>query len=158
MVLVSSRQRLVWLPLRSIRRQMEVLLECSGYAGWDVGVHFVDDGRIHELNRQYRGKDRATDILSFPFHEAAEPEAFAAHAHCEDMRNLGDMFLAAPYIARHCRAAGESLAAHMPVLLAHGLCHLMGYDHELDADYARMAPRESEILRRLRARPGGAAI
>ncbi|KAJ1729172.1 hypothetical protein LPJ61_003653 [Coemansia biformis] len=149
MVLVANRQRLVWLPLRCVRRQIEVLLECSGYPGWDVGVHFVDNHAIQDLNRRYRMRDSPTDILSFPFHATQEPESFRAHAATEDDRNLGDMFLATPYIAHHCRANGESLASHLPVLLTHGLCHLMGYDHELDPDYQRMAAREREILRRL---------
>ncbi|PIA16754.1 hypothetical protein COEREDRAFT_8225 [Coemansia reversa NRRL 1564] len=152
MVLVLNQQRLVWLPLRSIKRQIEILLECSGYAGWDVGVHFIDNQRIQNLNRQYRMKDSATDILSFPFHETVSPESFRRHATTEDDRNLGDMFLAMPYIMHHCKANGESLAGHLPVLLTHGLCHLMGYDHEHDADYLRMISREKEILHKLRTR------
>ncbi|KAJ2162502.1 hypothetical protein GGF46_000633 [Coemansia sp. RSA 552] len=152
MVLVLNQQRLVWLPLRSVKRQIEVLLDCSGYRGWDVGVHFVDDARIQRLNGQYRMKHRATDILSFPFHETDTPESFRNHAATEDDRNLGDMFLAMPYIVRHCRIHNETLAAHLPVLLTHGLCHLMGFDHEVDCDYLSMAAREKEILRQYKSR------
>ncbi|KAJ2713921.1 hypothetical protein H4R19_002006 [Coemansia spiralis] len=153
MVLVANRQRIVWLPLRCVRRQVAALLDCSGYAGWDVGVHFVGNQEIQALNHRYRMRDAPTDILSFPFHDTAEPESFRATAATDDDRNLGDMVLAMPYIIHHCRANNESLAAHLPVLLTHGLCHLMGYDHEHDADYHRMATRERSILRRLQDYP-----
>ncbi|KAJ2750197.1 hypothetical protein IWQ56_007081, partial [Coemansia nantahalensis] len=66
MVLVVNRQRAVWLPLRCIRRQVAALLDCSGYAGWDVGVHFIENQEIQDLNRRYRMRDAPTDILSFP--------------------------------------------------------------------------------------------
>ncbi|KAJ2367528.1 hypothetical protein H4S02_000537 [Coemansia sp. RSA 2611] len=147
MVLVFNQQRHIWLPLRCIRRQVRGLLESSGYGGWDVGVHFVDNERMQQLNRQYRKKDRPTDILSFPFHQAAAPEDFREWAVTEDDRNLGDMYLGMPYIVEQCRKHGETVGEHLPELLAHGLCHLMGYDHELDADYRTMTKREQAILR-----------
>ncbi|KAJ1755354.1 hypothetical protein LPJ69_005125, partial [Coemansia sp. RSA 1752] len=152
MVLVANQQRAVWLPMRCIRRQIVALLDCSGYAGWDVGVHFVDNHRIQQLNHQYRLKDKPTDILSFPFHHTKTPEDFRGHATTDDDKNLGDMFLATPYIVHHCRSNNESLPAHLPVLFTHGLCHLMGYDHELDDDFLVMASREKEILQKYKTK------
>ncbi|KAJ2756879.1 hypothetical protein IWQ56_006304, partial [Coemansia nantahalensis] len=113
---------------------------------------------IQDLNRRYRMRDAPTDILSFPFHATAEPESFRAAATTDDDRNLGDMFLSMPYVAHHCRANNETLPAHLPVLLTHGLCHLMGYDHERDSDFEKMAARERAILRRLREHPGAPPI
>ncbi|KAJ2342581.1 hypothetical protein IWW50_003875 [Coemansia erecta] len=154
MVLVMNQQRALWLPLRCIRRQMSALLDCSGYAGGDVGVHFVDNQRIQQLNREYRMKDKPTDILSFPFHTATTDtaESFRDLAITDDERNLGDMFLAMPYIAYYCKENNESLVEHLPVLLTHGLCHLMGYDHEKDTDYRVMANREQNILQKYKTR------
>ncbi|KAJ1962500.1 hypothetical protein GGI12_002612 [Dipsacomyces acuminosporus] len=146
MVLVVNHQRLVWLPLRTLRRQVEQLLHCSGYSGWDIGVHFVDNHRIAELNRTYRDKDKPTDILSFPFHEVQVPEADLPNTGLEDDMNLGDMYLSIPYIWQDCRANSESPVERLPILFTHGLCHLMGYDHELDDDYLQMSRREKDIL------------
>ncbi|KAI8321185.1 putative metalloprotease C21orf57-like protein [Martensiomyces pterosporus] len=148
MVLVVNQQRLIWLPLRTLRRQVELLLCCSGYSGWDIGVHFVDNRRIQELNRTYRHKDKPTDILSFPFHEVTVPEVDLPRTGNEDDMNLGDMFLSMPYIWEDCRVNGESPVDRLPVLFTHGICHLMGHDHELDEDYRKMSQREQEILRR----------
>ncbi|KAI9504318.1 hypothetical protein GGI25_004385 [Coemansia spiralis] len=152
MVLLLNQQRAVWLPLRTIRHQMERLLVCGGYADWDIGVHFVDNARIRQLNLQYRNRDKPTDILSFPFHTTKTPEADLPQMPSEDERNLGDMFLAMPYILQQCKDENDRVAAHLPVLLAHGMCHLMGYDHESDADYEAMRKREFEILNKFYSR------
>ncbi|KAJ2479970.1 hypothetical protein EV174_003866 [Coemansia sp. RSA 2320] len=96
MVLVFNQQRAMWLPLRTIRQQVVSLLACGGYPNWDIGVHFVDNGRIQELNRTYRNMDRATDILSFPFHSVSRPEVDLPKSNLEDDMNLGEMFLSVP--------------------------------------------------------------
>ncbi|KAJ1729938.1 hypothetical protein LPJ72_004712 [Coemansia sp. Benny D160-2] len=160
MVLLLNQQRAVWVPLRTMRRQIERLVACSGYAGWDVGVHLVTDQRIRELNGRYRGQDKATDILSFPFHAAQTPETemllkASGDRDDEDGRSLGDMFLAMPYILARCREDNDRLAAHLPVLVAHGICHLLGYDHEADEDYEAMRRREFQILSRYYSRARG---
>ncbi|KAJ1945657.1 hypothetical protein FBU59_002244 [Linderina macrospora] len=68
--------------------------------------------------------------------------------------NLGDMYLSMPYIWNDCQKHNEALADRLPVLFTHGICHLMGYDHELDADYEKMSRREKEILRKFHALRG----
>jgi probable rRNA maturation factor len=96
-------------------------------------VAIVSDARIRALNREYRRKDNATDVLSFP----SEERGF-----------LGDVVIASGVAARQARAAGHSLATELRVLALHGLLHLLGYDHERDD--GRMARLE----RRLRKRGG----
>ena len=96
-------------------------------------VAIVSDARIRSLNRQYRRKDRATDVLSFAG---------------EDRRHLGDVVIAAGVAKRQARAAGHSLQTEFRVLALHGLLHLLGYDHDRDA--GQMARLEA----RLRARGG----
>ncbi|KAJ1664900.1 hypothetical protein IW140_003719 [Coemansia sp. RSA 1813] len=131
---------------------MERLMACSGYSDWDIGVHFVDNQRIRHLNRQYRHKDKPTDILSFPFYHIQRPELDLPKTPTEDERNLGDMFLAIPYILHQCRAENDLLHTHLPVLFTHGICHLMGYDHESDTDYVAMRKREFQILNKYYSR------
>lgn len=98
-----------------------------------VDVAIVSDRRIRALNRRYRRKDRATDVLSFP---SSEPGT------------LGDIVIAAGVARRQAREAGHSLQTELRVLALHGLLHLLGYDHERDA--GRMARVEA----RLRVRGG----
>lgn len=96
-------------------------------------IALVPNARIRALNRQFRGKDHATDVLSFP---ADEPGV------------LGDVVIAAGVAARQAVEAGHSLQAEFRVLALHGLLHLLGYDHEHDD--GRMARLE----RRLRVKGG----
>src|SRR5258705_8569751 len=96
-------------------------------------VAIVSDARVRALNREYRKKDKATDVLSFP----SEESGF-----------LGDVVIASGVAARQAREAGHSLATELRVLALHGLLHLLGYDHQRDD--GRMARLE----RRLRKRGG----
>jgi probable rRNA maturation factor len=98
-----------------------------------VTVALVADARVRALNRQYRRKDAATDVLSFP---AGEPG------------DLGDVVIAAGVARRQARDAGHSLQTELRVLALHGLLHLLGYDHERDD--GRMA----RVERRLRRKAG----
>jgi probable rRNA maturation factor len=99
-------------------------------ASGDVGVALVSDARIRALNRKYRRKNRATDVLAFP----AEGQ-------------LGDIVIATGVARRQARSAGHSYQAELRVLALHGLLHLLGYDHHAAADRARMARLESRLRR-----------
>jgi probable rRNA maturation factor len=83
----------------------------------EVTVALVSDARMRTLNRAFRGKDHATDVLSFP----ADDDTF-----------LGDIAIATGVARRQAREAGHSLATELRVLALHGLLHLLGYDHERD--------------------------
>ena len=96
-----------------------------------VTVAIVSDARVRALNRQYRRKDKVTDVLSFPSGERGY---------------LGDVVIAAGVAARQAREAGHTLATELRVLALHGLLHLLGYDHERDD--GRMARLERRLRRR----------
>jgi probable rRNA maturation factor len=96
-----------------------------------VTVAIVSDARVRALNRQYRRKDKATDVLSFPSGERGD---------------LGDVVIAAGVAARQAHEAGHTLATELRVLALHGLLHLLGYDHERDD--GRMARLERRLRRR----------
>ena len=95
-----------------------------------VTVALVADRRVRVLNRQYRGKDRTTDVLSFP---AGEPG------------QLGDVVIAVGLARLQARAAGHACGTELRVLALHGLLHLLGYDHERDD--GRMARLERRLRR-----------
>ena len=94
----------------------------------------VSDARVRALNRRYRRKNSATDVLSFP----AEEGGLTPY--------LGDVVIAAGVARRQARAAGHALRTELRVLALHGLLHLLGYDHE--TDNGRMARLEARLRRR----------
>ena len=103
-----------------------------------VTVRYVAEAEGRRLNRQYRGRDYATNVLTF---------AYGAPA--RGMPVAGDVVICAPVVAREARAQGKALAAHHAHLLVHGLLHLQGHDHEREDEARRMEARERRILRAL---------
>ena len=100
-----------------------------------VSVLLTTDATIRRLNRQFRGKDKATDVLSFP-----APESVAGGV-------AGDIAISVPTARRQAREQGHALAVEIKVLVLHGLLHLAGYDHERDG--GQMARRERLLRGRL---------
>jgi len=111
-----------------------------------VTIALVSDGRIRALNRVYRRKDYATDVLSFPA-RARSAQTASPQPPVPDSE-LGDIVIATGVARRQARQAGHSERTELKVLALHGLLHLLGYDHERDAG------RMSRVERRLR-RAGG---
>ncbi len=103
----------------------------------------VDDEAIHTMNREYRGIDRPTDVLSFP---AAEGEAVLAIPD----GFLGDIAISLPRAEAQAEEYGHSLVRELSFLAVHGTLHLLGYDHLTDEDRLRMFTRQDEILEKMR--------
>ena len=99
------------------RRLLRALVRRLRVPHRSVAVLFGDDERIRGLNREFRGKDRPTDVLSFPG---------------GDGEHLGDIAISAPMARRQALAGGRSAAEETRTLLIHGFLHLLGYDHETD--------------------------
>jgi probable rRNA maturation factor len=103
-------------------------------AGAHVTVRYVGEAEGRRLNRQYRGKDYATNVLSFVY--SARPLE-------------GDIVICAPVVAREAREQGKEIEAHHAHLLVHGLLHLQGFDHERANQAGTMERRERRVLRSL---------
>jgi probable rRNA maturation factor len=99
-----------------------------------VSVLFADDGEVHELNREWRGKDKPTNVLSFPMLERADLLALSPDGPPE---MLGDIALALETCTREAAGKGLSLEHHAGHLIVHGLLHLAGHDHEISPQDAR---------------------
>ncbi|MBB4132849.1 rRNA maturation RNase YbeY [Xanthomonas sp. 3075] len=106
----------------------------------DLAVRLVDEKEGCSLNHHYRGKDYATNVLSFP---AELPEGLPEGI---KMPLLGDLVICAPVVAREAAEQGKSLAAHYAHLTVHGTLHLLGWDHEDDKEADAMEQLEREIL------------
>ncbi len=120
------------LPRRRVARWVRQALERQA----EIAVRIVDGDEGRRLNRQYRGKDYATNVLTFDY--AQSPVV------------LADLVLCAPVVAREAQEQRKNLAAHYAHLLVHGTLHAQGWDHEKGAaDAQAMEAREIEILARL---------
>ena len=99
----------------------------------EVAVLLTHDAAVRDLNARFRGKDQPTNVLSFP--APANPEGL-----------LGDVAVAYETCAREAAEQGKSLADHLQHLVAHGVLHLVGYDHDVDADAEIMEALERRVL------------
>jgi probable rRNA maturation factor len=124
----------------------EWLETLSGKEGFEVSVMLADDETVRELNRDYRGKDKPTNILSFPqFAEAEAPAMMPGH----DCILLGDLALSFETVEREAKARDIGIADHVAHLMVHGFLHLLGYDHDTDARAQHMEQLEIKALERL---------
>ncbi len=110
--------------------------------GRELSLLFTDDATIAGLNRDWRGKPKPTNVLSFPVVERDELAGEMAVP-------LGDIVFGYETVAKEAAEAGLTLADHITHLLVHGLLHLLGYDHEEDAAAMAMEQLETAILARL---------
>ncbi|MGE5591968.1 MAG: rRNA maturation RNase YbeY [Bacillota bacterium] len=131
-----------------IRQAVESVLEREGHARVQVDVTLVDDGTIHGLNRQYRGVDRPTDVLSFALQEETGEEEPPVADGPEDLL-LGDVVISLPRAVRQAQEYGHGLEREACFLAVHGTLHLLGYDHETPADEADMMQRTENALQPL---------
>lgn len=114
----------------------------------EVSVVLADDDYIHQLNHQYRGKDRPTDVLSFAMndHCAGEHEPAIAAAPDDSEILLGDIVISLETTARQAEEFGHGLERELAYLTVHGMLHLLGYDHEAEAERAEMRQEEEHVL------------
>lgn len=116
-----------------IERRAAKMLAALDLHDAELSVALVDDAAIHELNRTYRHKDKPTDVLAFAMREAGEQ---AAPSGAPEL--LGDVIISLETAAKQAKKHKRSLLDEVTMLLAHGLLHLLGYDHQNDEDERAM--------------------
>ncbi|MFW6161863.1 MAG: rRNA maturation RNase YbeY [Planctomycetota bacterium] len=134
---VANQQDLATVDEDGIRSLCtQVLRQHDADAG--LSIAYVDDAAIGELNRQYLGRDEATDVLAFPLDDATDPEAPL----------LGEIIVSVETAAREAEARGLPLGAEIALYTVHGLLHLLGYDDHDPQATARMRQAERQALER----------
>ena len=129
-----------------VREAIEATLDYEQYGNpCEVSVSFVDNAEIRDLNKKFRGIDKATDVLSFPLFdydgESEEPPVD------EMLGMLGDIVLSLERAAEQANEYGHSFEREVAFLTVHSMLHLLGYDHETgEEDEADMRRRQSEIM------------
>lgn len=137
---VVARSRARGVRAATVRADARRVLAALGEARAELTVSLVDDTEIHHLNRDYRGKDRPTDVLAFAMREGRRAPG--------DDTVLGDVVISLDTAARQARERGVPTADEVRTLLIHGVLHLLGYDHERSAAEARRMQAMERRLRR----------
>jgi probable rRNA maturation factor len=138
--------------------------EMEGVTEGEVAVSFVDDKAIHELNKQYRGIDKPTDVLSFAMSETGEdeieihyddaaenePDIEPGMANKEDsfIEPLGDIIISVQRAIAQAEDYGHSVERELGFLFVHGFLHLIGYDHQSEEDEKSMFAKQEDILQK----------
>ena len=133
--------------IEEINRAAEAVGEIYGVESCEVSVTLTDDENIHELNKKYRGVDRATDVLSFAFRESDEPEIFGA-----DIELLGEVIISLERAKVQAENFGHSFLREVIFLEGHGLLHLLGYDHITEDERLEMETEQRFIMEKLGVR------
>lgn len=141
---VAKSPQLV-LKRRELKTVIETALRHVGiHQHCEMGLACVNQDQSHALNHQYRGKDKPTNVLSFP------SDLDDAILQQLDARPLGDLVICIPIVLQEAEQQGKTPADHFKHLLVHGVLHLLGYDHELgDAEAEEMESLEIAILAKL---------
>lgn len=137
-VLVRTRglRRRSMSPAR-VRERAEKMLRALGMEESELSILLCDDDTIHELNRDYREKDRPTDVLAFAMWEGEGPAI--------QRQILGDVVISMDTARLQAAERGRTIASEVVFLLAHGLLHLLGYDHQTPDDERRMMAKTDAL-------------
>ena len=146
-LILDDRQDKLEVSEELIEKIKDIIIECLDYEGYDdnyeVSLSFVDNKEIHELNREYRGVDRVTDVLSFPLlsddFEDVELEE----------ESLGDIVVSLERALEQSIEYNHSFEREVCFLISHSMFHLLGYDHDTDENTKEMREKEEHILNKL---------
>ena len=149
-VIISNEQKTVKIPTGVrllVRRCCNAVLTFEDFnEPAEISVTFVDDERIHELNREYRNVDRSTDVLSFPPGENGVYDKNPENGACL----LGDIVISVETAVRQAETYGHSLQREIGFLTVHSMLHLLGYDHVNGGiEEVRMREKEEHVLTEL---------
>ena len=145
-IILDDRQDKIKVSEDLLEKIHDIIVESLHYEGYDdnyeVSLSFVDNEEIHELNRQYRGVDRATDVLSFPlltddFDVEIEEES------------LGDIVISLERALEQSEEYNHSFEREVCFLVCHSMFHLLGYDHDTEENNKDMGKREEDVLNKL---------
>jgi probable rRNA maturation factor len=149
MITLINRTRKIPINNKWVKSTIQAILNILQYPDFDIGILLTTNRTIRHYNQTYRHKNKPTDILSFSYHPTLKPGERIITKSDED-KNLGDLILSLEYILKDAQKNGISLEDRLKILLVHGICHLLGYDHGTDADWNSMRKQEALILNKLR--------
>ncbi|MGL5715160.1 MAG: rRNA maturation RNase YbeY [Paraclostridium sp.] len=146
-IILDDRQDKIKVSEDLLGKINDIIVECLHYEGYDdnyeVSLSFVDNEEIHELNRDYRGVDRPTDVLSFPL----LTDEFDIELEEE---SLGDIVISLERALEQSEEYDHSFEREVCFLVCHSMFHLLGYDHDTEENTKEMRKKEEDILNKLK--------
>lgn len=173
MIIIKNTQRKIKINTKKIEHYVNQILKILNYDDYDVCIWFTTNKTIKKYNKIFRKKDKPTDILSFPFYTELKPgqrikplPKTATKEQIQDAQNLGDIIISPEFAQKYIFETlnnnkdnqstktsdinSINFDQHLKILLVHGLCHLIGYDHITDQDYKIMHKKEMAILTKIK--------
>ena len=144
MITIIPKQDKISVDTKWLTLLVSHILAELNYQDYDIGILLTTNEDMKEHNETYRNKQGPTDILSFRYHELTPGERITPLT--EEDKNLGDLILAPEYIKTYTDKEGISFEHRIMILIVHGICHLLGHDHEEDDDYKIMQDQENKLL------------
>ena len=145
-LIIDDRQNKIKVNEELIEKIKDIIVECLDYEGYDdgyeVSLSFVDNKEIHQLNRDFRGVDRPTDVLSFPMLS----DEFDIELEEE---SLGDIVISLEKAFEQSKEYNHSFEREVCFLVCHSTFHLLGYDHNTEENTKQMREKENYILNKL---------
>lgn len=149
-LLIDNRQAIYKIDKDLLGLLENLALACLQHEGWDldyeISLSLVDDEEIRNLNRDYRGLDQATDVLSFPLIDWGQAGGLVAMGE----KLLGDIVISVERALVQAKEYGHSFQREMGFLLVHSMFHLMGYDHGTEEEAENMRKKEEAVLSSLK--------
>ena len=121
-----------------LNKVIDKTLEMEHVLSSNFSIVFINDEKMHELNKNYRGIDRTTDVLSFAFEDNNKI--------CYNIRQLGEIYVSIPKMISQAREYGHSEKRELAFLVVHGLLHLLGYDHTLGIEEEKVMFEKQELV------------
>ncbi len=145
MITITNKQRLAIFDMPQLEVLIHEMLHVVDYPTFDLGVMFCGAQRIQQFNKKFRSKDKPTDVLSFPYHADRDPDVRIA-VKDDDEANLGDIIICPTIVAQRASQYDRTFEQHMVALIAHGVAHLLGHDHQTDEEFAVMDRLEKKLI------------
>lgn len=145
MIRIKANQRKIPFSSDQFHNKAFIILKHLGYDEFDLGILLTTNKTIQKYNNEYRGQDKPTDVLSFPYHTDLIAGQKIVANNPED-KNLGDIIISIPYVFENKKEHPGTFEQRMDVMLVHAICHLLGYDHIADDDFVKMNALEKELL------------
>ena len=148
MITIKTTQRKIKVNLDQLKKNARKVLGLINYHDFALNIFLTTNNTIRAYNKKYRKIDKATDILSFPFFPELKPGQKIAPETSDD-KILGDIIISLEYVQAQLDRLDTTLEKQLQVLLVHGVCHLIGYDHKTDSQFDQMKEKEDWLLAQL---------
>jgi len=147
MITIKNSQRTFKVSTNKLKKSAELILKELGYDGFDLGIWLTTNNTIRSYNKEYRKRDRATDILSFAYHQLKPGQTIPVKT--DDDKNLGDLIISLEFVNGLLPLYNVSLQERLNILLIHGICHLLGYSHYDEENDKLMSTLEKKLAKKL---------